>query len=216
MKIKSKTKKTDKKARQLTVALTGSFGSGKSFIRDCFQKEGAFVLDCDALARDVVKKYASKYVSLVKRLIHDGSGNRRKELAHLIFKDKKARTTLENFMHPKILAEMRTRLKSNNSKIRIVEVPLLFEKRLENRFNASIAVKCPNKLLIKRLKQRGFSAMEVKERLAVQMPEKLKCDRADYILDNTLSRSNLRKKAKSLYKTLESISMQRDPTKWRR
>lgn len=66
----------------------------------------------------------------------------------------------------------------------VVEVPLLFEKKLESDFDFCVDVLCSRKLRCKRLKGRGMSESEISARDAFQLPPEAKASQADAVLFN--------------------------------
>ena len=117
----------------ISVALTGGIGSGKSTVAELFAAKGAFVVDADAVARDVMMPGSSVFKAVRDRFgsqIVDAQGLLdRKELARIVFADPAARRELESLTHPVITAEMARRVVSAPASCRVLvlEVPLLAE-----------------------------------------------------------------------------------------
>ena len=65
-----------------------------------------------------------------------------------------------------------------------VEVPLLYEKSLEKKFDVCICVYCSNELRIKRLENRGMALEQIASRDAFQIPSEIKAAKADIVLFN--------------------------------
>ena len=152
----------------MLIALTGSIGSGKSAAAKIFQACGFDVVNADNIARSLLEN-------------DDGSPNR-KIIAQKIFSNKKLLERVESTMHPAI---MKTALEGVNSGVRVVEVPLLFEKKLEGNFDLCIMVYCSDFLRFRRLRiDRGMSDAEIFARDALQMPQKTKAELADVVLFN--------------------------------
>ena len=73
-----------------------------------------------------------------------------------------------------------------------VEVPLLYENRMEGRFDAVLTVWAPAKLRHERLRRfRNFDDAEIRRREALQMDPDVKLERADYALVNSGSAADL-------------------------
>ena len=85
----------------LKVALTGGIGSGKSTVADFLDELGAYVIDSDQLARDVVERGTPGYEAVLAAfgdgILTDGEIDRAK-LAEIVFKDAAARATLESIV----------------------------------------------------------------------------------------------------------------------
>ena len=53
-------------ARMKVIGLTGSFGTGKTFVASIFQELGAKVIDADRIAHKVIRKGSPAYKRIVK------------------------------------------------------------------------------------------------------------------------------------------------------
>jgi dephospho-CoA kinase len=79
-----------------------------------------------------------------------------------------------------------------------VEVPLLFEKRLENWFDFTVCVTTDSATQLRRLEQRGVPPEQAHQRLVKQLPLARKCELADYVLLNDGSPEFLREQVNAL------------------
>ena len=85
----------------------------------------------------------------------------------------------------------------------IYDVPLLFEAGIDARVDTIIVVTTDRETQIARLKKRnGFTRSEALRRIKSQMPLADKRRRADYVLDGTLSLSQLKKEVRPLYQSM--------------
>src|SRR5215213_701036 len=92
----------------LRVGLTGSIAVGKSFVASIFAELGCHVLDADQTAREVVLPGSDGLNAVAKTfgdeiLNEDGTLNRR-QLAQVVFGDEQKRQTLNQILHPFIIA----------------------------------------------------------------------------------------------------------------
>ena len=88
----------------LKVGLTGSIAVGKSYVCDVFRELGAFVLDADQTAREVVEPNSRGLQVIVKNfgtevLQFDGELDRAK-LGSIVFADSAKRELLNSIVHP--------------------------------------------------------------------------------------------------------------------
>ncbi len=88
----------DRVTHMRRIGLTGGIGSGKSTVADLFEELGAYVIDADAVAREVVAVGTDGLRALVDAfgpeiLQPDGSLDRPR-LADIVFADTTARATL--------------------------------------------------------------------------------------------------------------------------
>lgn len=175
--------------------ITGGVGMGKSTTGSLLEKKGVAVVDTDALARQLVEpgqpalaEIADAFGSSV--LSPDGCLNR-KELARRIFANAAERAKLETILHPRIrrawTAETERWRASGRSQGAVI-IPLLFETKAEALFDAVICVACGAASQLERLGKRGWSSMEIKQRLQAQWPVEDKIARSDYVIwtDGTL------------------------------
>lgn len=172
----------------LIVGLTGGMGCGKSTAAALFARHGFTRLDADQVVRDellplpeVVAAVRAKFGAAV--LGPDG-GIQRDRLAEMVFRDEAALVWLENELHPRLNARWRARFAAARGERFIVEVPLLFEKGMENWFDFTVCVASDFTLQIRRLEQRGIPPELARQRLAKQLPLARKCELADFVLWN--------------------------------
>ena len=188
------------------MGLTGGIGTGKSAALAEFERRGAAVFSLDRIAHEQARRGREGYRAIVRvfgRGILDEKGRiDRSALGELVFRDKAARARLERAAHPPILREM-DRLVGRLRGVVVVDVPLLFEKGLQDRFDATVLVCCRPQTQVRRVVKRdGLSAAEARRRMAVQWPLARKRALADYEIDNDGSLSELRARVKSLHSEL--------------
>jgi dephospho-CoA kinase len=112
-------------------------------------------------------------------------------LARRVFADAAERAKLESILHPKIrevwAAEVE-KWRASGCEWGAVIIPLLFETRAEPLFDAVVCVACSAASQSERLRQRGWSRAEIKQRLEAQWPVEEKIARADFVIwtDTTL------------------------------
>ncbi|HID46034.1 MAG TPA: dephospho-CoA kinase, partial [Chromatiaceae bacterium] len=98
----------------LRIGLTGGIGSGKTEVSNHFSRLGAPVIDTDEISRKLVEpgQPALQQIrdQLGEQFLTEEGALNRKLLRKHIFNDPKAKTTLENILHPAIRREMEFRL----------------------------------------------------------------------------------------------------------
>lgn len=185
---------------KIKIAVTGSAGSGKSLVCDLLAKKGLTCLNCDHIARQVVEPGQPGLEGLIdlfgsKILLDDGCLDRKK--LRLILLDKPgAKKQIEGVLHPLIRDKMHTLIEESFRKCQqkavVVEVPLLYESGLDTLFDICIVVTAPEKDLIARISSRDDVAVDDAAKLLnVQMDQNEKAKRADYVLVNADSMSEL-------------------------
>jgi dephospho-CoA kinase len=170
------------------VGLTGGIGTGKSSALKVFARLGAATVSLDQIAKDQAQPGRAAYKRIVRDfgsciLKEDGSIDR-VLLGRVIFSDKRAKAGLERATHPLILKEM-TRLISKKKGIVVVDVPLLFEKKLQDNFDATIVIACKSKKQLQRIiKRDGVNSREARLRIKAQFPLAKKVSMADLTIHN--------------------------------
>ena len=180
--------------KALILGVTGNIASGKSSVAKELARRGAAVLDADQLAREVVESGSSVLKKLVKQfgteiLQQDGNLDRDR-LGQVVFADVKVRAMLNQIMHPEIAKKSVERLQKLQSNpdlpLIVYEAPLLFEVGAESRVDKVLVVKIDPEVQLKRLMTRDrLSEERAQQRVAAQMPQQQKLERADYIIDNS-------------------------------
>lgn len=174
------------------IGLTGGIASGKSTVSRILRERGFPVVDADKLARLAVQTGTPGFNEVVRVFGPDVVGPDgeldRKKIGQLVFADPSLLAKLESIVHPRVreLAQAeRERLSGEGHEAAFYDVPLLFEKKMQNIFDRVIAVVCDPAVQIERLKVRdGLTQEEAERRLAAQMPIEEKAKLADEVIRN--------------------------------
>lgn len=188
-----------RRPRPLRVGLTGGFGSGKSTVAGFFKKLGARVVDSDRLAHEVFKKGHPMFPG-VRALFPETKGVlTRSRAARAVFSDPKRRRALESLVHPYVFQRIREEIARAKAPVIVLEVPLLFESGFDRACDVTVTVRSPERMVLGRMRRRGFSEKEVRDRLRAQMALSEKVRRADYTVDNSKSPGKTRGQVKILW-----------------
>ncbi len=180
-------------------------GCGKSTALNAFKLAGAKTLDADKLAHFVLEN-DSEVISKVKELLgndvyKDGKPDR-PEIAKIVFSSAQKLEALEKIIHPAIEKIWNSESEKENG-IVVVEIPLLFEKKLEKNFDICVSIFCSENLRAKRLAERGLTPQEISKRDAFQLPPAEKAKLADIVLFNEGDLNFLNKQADSVISRLK-------------
>ena len=195
--------------KTIKIAVTGGAGSGKSTVCNILKNLGVIVFNADDFARDVVQKNSYAYRKIIeffgKQILEkDGALNRRL-LREIITEDHQAKKNLEDILHPEIIFLIKEKLsdtKSFDGNIAI-EVPLLFELGLEKLFDFTIMVHSSEEIKIKRLQERdNVNRQNALDLIELQMPDKEKITRSNFIVQNNDSIEHLENHVKKVYKKI--------------
>ena len=192
------------KQKTLVIGLTGGIASGKSLVLKEFRKLGSQTLDSDVIAKDVVEPNQSAYKKIVKifgpNILQKNGNLDRKKLGSLVFFDPKKRKLLESIIHPEVIRNLRQEIKSSQSQLLVIDIPLLFEAKLQNLVDKIIVVWAPLNQQMARLQKRNkLSSGEIRNRIRSQWSLKKKCAWADFVIDNSKNSSHTRSQVKNLY-----------------
>ncbi len=199
----------------LRVGLTGSIGTGKSFVSSVFVELGCHVLDADQTAREVVLPGTAGLKALTdvfgeESLNPDGTLDR-KRLGALIFADQSKREQLNHILHPFIIARQDEILNAweaeDRNGIGIVDAALMIESGGYKRFDKLIVVHCRPEVQLERLMLRDkLSRDEAWRRINSQMPQEEKQKFADYLIDTSDGFELTRSRSVEIYHQLIRVS----------
>jgi dephospho-CoA kinase len=172
----------------MKAGITGGLGCGKSTVARLFERRGFRRLDSDALVRERVLTGAGVMAALRARygaavFAADGTVNRG-ALAERVFASDTERLWLEELTHPVLFAIWRAAFAAEPGARWVVEVPLLFEKALENWFDFTVCVACAPSQQLARLEQRGLPRGLAGPRISKQLPLARKIELSDFVLWN--------------------------------
>lgn len=180
----------------LILGLTGGMGCGKSTAARFFTENGFRTLDADIIVHellandeDVRREIVGKFGVVMQEA--DGGINRR-QLGSVVFQDAAALEWLEQLLHPRVGKHWREATTAEPEKDWVVQIPLLFEKKLEKSFHFTVCISASDKTQQQRLLQRGLSGEEISRRLSRQFPITEKVARSDFFLSNDGSLDFLR------------------------
>ncbi|MDH3357327.1 MAG: dephospho-CoA kinase [Desulfobacteraceae bacterium] len=202
------------KIKILKIAVTGGAGSGKTSVCNRLKKLGVKVISADEMARDAVAPGSKALAKIIrffgeKVVLSDGTLNR-KILRRMITDDDDARLNLERFLHHEITELIQKNVvcaEKEGCQIVVIEVPLLFELDMKERFDRVVVVSADKELRVKRLMERDQTSRDAAENLInVQMPDEEKVDRADYVLWNESSMEKLVESVDVLFKNLTKVT----------
>lgn len=172
----------------MILGITGGMGCGKSTAARLFEEQGFRRLDSDAVVRDEVLPSSEVREALQSRwgdqvLAADGSVDRAR-VAERVFGREDELRWLEDLVHPRVFAHWRKVFAEEPAAAWAVEVPLLFEKRLENWFDFTVCVASAPVQQLARLEQRGVPRALAEQRISKQLPLAQKIELADFVLWN--------------------------------
>ena len=194
----------------MIVGITGGIGSGKSTVSRLFERRGFRRLDSDELVRERVLVAPEVRAALRARygeavFAADGAVDRL-ALAARVFANDAERLWLEELTHPVLHALWRAEFAAAPAARWVVEVPLLFEKGLENWFDFTVCVACAPDQQLARLEQRGLPHALAGQRISKQLPLARKIELSDFVLWNEGSPEFLQAEVDRLVDQLPAVA----------
>jgi dephospho-CoA kinase len=172
----------------MIAGITGGLGCGKSTVARLLEQRGFRRLDSDQIVRERVLTNPAVLAQLRARygdeVIDQHGAVSRQALAARVFADDAERLWLEELTHPYVAAFRREAFAAEPGANWAVEVPLLFEKALENWFDFTVCVACAPALQLARLEQRGLPRVLAEQRISKQLPLARKIELSDFVLWN--------------------------------
>ncbi|EAI3918099.1 dephospho-CoA kinase [Campylobacter upsaliensis] len=185
--------------------VSASIACGKSSFIKIANELGFESLSADLIANEITQKNAAVLAEIFLLNLDKEGKIDKKVLANLIFKNKKAKEKLENFMHPKIREELLRKMQILEQKGRIffVELPLFFESDFYQNLGKSVLIYAPKNVSLQRLMQRdGLDKDEALRRIKSQMDIEKKREMADFVIENIGSYEEFRQNCVKFIKSL--------------
>jgi dephospho-CoA kinase len=168
------------------VGLTGGIGAGKSEALAAFERAGAATLASDRVVHELLHTGEMRD-SLVERWGGDVAPRGeidRGRVGEIVFRNPEELAWLEAELHPQVgkrIAEWREALPTD-TKLAVVEVPLLFETGMEKAFDTVVCVVAEDVLRERRLGALGLAGLE--GRTGRQLSQDDKAARATHVITN--------------------------------
>lgn len=195
----------------IRVGLTGGIASGKSQVSRLLAEHGAFVIDSDVIAREVVAPGTPGLADIVAEfgpvvLTADGALDRT-AMGAIVFDDPQARHRLEQIVHPRVrarAAELEAVATDGGRPPQVVvhDIPLLVETGQADRFDIVVVVEADEETQVARLAGRGMSRAEAKARISAQARAEERLAVADHVIRNDGTLADLRAAVNRLWGSL--------------
>ena len=180
------------------IAITGKIGTGKSVLLNQFKFLGYKTYSSDQMVRDLYAK-DKLIINEIRKLNPNLVLNEKirfHELSNKAFREPSFLLKLEQIIHPR-LNHVRSRVIKTNQinrnikrNIIVFEVPLLFEKNLQNNFDLVILLKCQKYLQIKRVLKRENMNREKFENINKKfLSERKKIKQSDYVINSGIGKN---------------------------
>ncbi|MER6973588.1 dephospho-CoA kinase [Nocardioides sp. NPDC000445] len=192
----------------MRVGLTGGIASGKSTVSELLAGFGAVIVDSDKIAREVVEPGTPGLAQVVAEfgpsvLTESGALDRAK-VGEIVFADQGARERLNAIVHPLVGARSAELEEAGRTagKLVVNDIPLLVEVGYAPFFDEVIVVDVPVETQVERAIARGMTEIDARARIAAQASREDRLAAATYVIDNTGTLDDLRKRVQEIYDAL--------------
>ncbi len=176
----------------MIVGIVGGIGSGKSLVASALVERGGVLIAADALGHEALCQpdIKERVVDRFGKSILDAQGQiQRRVLGRLVFADAKELRALEELVFPwigqRIIEEIARARQGASARMIVLDAAIMMEAGWDKNCDRVIFVDASEEVRRRRLlDKRGWSAREVLEREASQLPVAEKRRRADAIVEN--------------------------------
>lgn len=194
----------------IVLGLTGSIGMGKSTTAQMFAEAGVPVWDADQTVHQLYGP-GQAGAAAVAQLVPDAvgaSGVDRTELKEAIHSDPGLLKRIEAVIHPLVGQSRATFLKNAKEAdhtLAVVDIPLLFEGGGEKHLDGVVVVTAPADVQRHRVLSRPGMTEETFEMiLSKQVPDAVKREKADYLIDTSLGMEHARQQVAEIIATVSN------------
>ncbi|MEW6615804.1 MAG: dephospho-CoA kinase [Thermodesulfobacteriota bacterium] len=189
------------------IGVTGSIASGKSTVTKFFIDLGAYLIDWDVLGHAVMLPQKRAWKGVVeyfgRDILNEDQTIDRQKLGAIVFKEPEKLQRLNQIVHPEIFREderlvKKIRIKDPNAII-IKDVPLLTAEIKHTLVDKAVVVYASEENQIRRLKERGFTEEEAKNRIGAHISINEKMKFADFVIYNDGSMEETRRQVENIY-----------------
>lgn len=189
------------------LGLTGSLGMGKSTAAKFFAEEGVPVHDADAVVHQLYDGEATAAIEAAfPGTTADGKVDRGKLGAHLIAHPGDFKR-LEAIVHPLVQAAEKKFLAAHaDAPVVVLDIPLLYETAAEARCDAVVVVSAPPDVQRARVFNRpGMTDERFESIVSRQVPDAVKRERADFIVDSGQSFDHARAQVREILRAVSTM-----------
>jgi len=196
----------------LKVGLTGGIGSGKSTASKFFEKLGAFILDADKEAKNLLEKNEIVQHEVISEFgtdIINATGKVDKnKLARVAFQDVDHQRRLNSVVHPYIYDLIDKKfdkvLSDGKYDVFIIDAAMIYESGYDIHLDYIIVITAQLKNRMERaLARKTLTREEILKRIEFQWSEEEKVGMADFVIHNDGTEKELNDNIKSIIKKLK-------------
>jgi len=192
----------------MLLGLTGRIGVGKSEVAEIMRREGAFIINADKIGKQVVDENQQVLKRSVRAfgegIINSRGKLNRRKLGRVALACEENTRRLNEIVHPYLLTEMGRQVKAaiKREGLVVIDAALLIDWGWQKKVDMVILVHAPDRVCITRLRRKGYSIAEAKERLNSQLSYSELKKHAGIVITNCKSIEMLQVKVKKLLQGL--------------
>ena len=194
----------------IVVGLTGGIASGKTTATNFLKKKKMKIHDSDLVVKNIYSKPSLKFINYLKKISLTSALKEniidKNAIREDIFNNIKKRKLLEKYLHAEVKKSRNIFLKKHRQKktqIVFLDIPLLFENKLENICNYTILFYAPLKIRKQRaIRRKGMQKRILVKIIKSQLSDKIKKKKADFIINTSASKNRCFNK---ILKTIKQI-----------
>ena len=190
------------------IGLTGGTGSGKSIVSAFLEQNGAYVIDADKIAHDIIARGKPAYEELTSyfggAILDENRNILRKKLGSIVFTNKEKLDFLNRCTHKYIIQEIDKKIAERKQKKEdtciVLDAPLLLEANLESRCSEIWVVFAEEEVRARRIMERdNITYQDAKNRIGSQKNWEVYRQKANLILDNSKDLEHLKRQLESIF-----------------
>ncbi len=192
------------------IGLTGGIGSGKSTVSQFLAELGAVIIDADKIGHEAFKPDTEVWREVVasfgRQIITPSGDIDRKKLGEIVFGNSESLSRLNQIMHPRMYALVKTELEGHRRQgvdVAVLEAPLLMEAGWAALVDEVWVTVAPESTVLRRLKEySGLSEQQSLARIRSQLSSAEREKHADVVINNDGDLNELKSKVEKLWQAL--------------
>ncbi|MFH0790909.1 MAG: dephospho-CoA kinase [Candidatus Omnitrophota bacterium] len=199
--------KQNQDKNRTVIGITGGFGTGKTTVSELFKSLGAKVIDADKIAHELIRPRTVIYGKIIKlfgeKILRKNKSIDRSRVSKSVFDDPKLLKRLNKIVHPAVEKVIKEQVQYCRQNLILLDIPLLFEAKLEYLVDKIIVVKTNRRSQFERLLEKTkYDKEDILKRINVQMPLADKIRQADFVIDNNGTIEQTKKQVKEIWRKI--------------